>query len=584
MRDRLIVLKLGGSVLRDDASLPAAVHEVYRWRREGWSVVVVVSALAGATGALLHGCRSITDRPSGHAAAAYLACGEQESASLLGLHLDRAGVRARVLAPASLRLVAEGPPLDADPRRLDDRPIRRALAAGEVVVVPGFVAADRSGRTVLLGRGGSDLTALFLASRLSASRCRLVKDVDGVYERDPAGPGAPPRRYGALSWDDALETDGSIVQHKALRFARAHALELEVGAFNATRCTRVGAGPTRFERPAERPRPLRVALLGLGTVGAGVFELLQALHEEFEVTSVLVRDRDRPRLAVIGRELLTRDGESALRGADVVVEALGGLDPARRLVERALGQGAHVVTANKLLVAASGDDLARRARHGGVSLRCSAAVGGSAPILERLASAGDVRRIRAVLNGTANFVLDAISAGRELPDALEEARERGFAERDASRDLSGLDAADKLSILARALHRALEPSSIPREPIDESAVRRGRSSSGSGRALRQVSTLSLDGRGVRARVSLEELEATDPLASVRDEGNAALIELAGGRSELVAGKGAGRWPTAESVVGDLLQIARGRARDPDETLVADQKVSSNVTSPVTPTW
>ena len=189
MHEPVIVLKLGGSVLADEAALPVAVHEVYRWRREGFGVVAVVSALAGETDALL--ARAPDRDAAPHAVAALAALGELRSAALLGAQLQAAGLAARVLQPAALRFRAQGDPLDAQPVALDVRPLRSALRDGAVAVVPGFFAHDAEGRAVLLGRGGSDLSALFVAARLGA-RCRLVKDVDGLFTADPAAPGPTP--------------------------------------------------------------------------------------------------------------------------------------------------------------------------------------------------------------------------------------------------------------------------------------------------------------------------------------------------------------------------------------------------------
>ena len=326
---RLIVLKFGGSVLRDEDTLSLAVHEIQRWRRDDYRVVAVVSALAGTTEELLRSCRRFAPESADHAVAAVIAGGELHCAALLGLHLDRAGIPARVLSPGAIGLISDGPALNAEPKLLNSRPIQDALDSDEVVVVPGFVAHDKLGRTVVLGRGGSDLTALFLASRLRAARCRLVKDVDGLYDRDPATPGTMPDRYASVSWHDALKTDGAIVQHKAIRFARAHGLTFELGNVNGVQPTLVGAGPTELDLHRRSSSPLRVALLGLGTVGGGLYELLKGMPDLFEVTSVLVREPHRPRDVEVDANLLTTDARAAVKNVDIVVEAIGGTSPAK---------------------------------------------------------------------------------------------------------------------------------------------------------------------------------------------------------------------------------------------------------------
>ncbi|MHC5003248.1 MAG: homoserine dehydrogenase [Planctomycetota bacterium] len=560
-RDPLIVLKFGGSVLLDEQRLRVAVHEIYRWRRDGWSVVAVVSALAGATDALLARCARLHDRPAPLAEAALVATGELQSAALLGLHLDRAGVPARVLSPAGIGLVADGDPLDADPRSLETRPLRRALRRDGVVVVPGYVAVDRRGRTVLLGRGGSDLTALFLAHRLGATRCRLVKDVDGLYERDPAGPGPSPDRYLDATWDDALATDGSIVQHKAIRFAREHGVAFELGGANATAPTRIGPGPTRTAVPPAPGRPLRVALLGRGTVGGGVRELIGQMPERFDVAGIAVRDPSRRGPDPATAPLTTDAVALAGSGVDIVVEAMGGTATALAAARAALRTGSHLVTANKALLADHGPELRRLAARFGGSVRGSATVGGSVPLLERLRSrsAAPVRSVRAVLNGTTNYVLERCAAGIGLDEAVAEAQALGFAEADPSRDLDGTDAADKLRVMADTIGAGpVRAGQVAREALDASA---GGRLAGAG-PVRHVASLERGGAAWRAAVRPCRVADDDPLAAVAGEHNAAVIERDDGTVEVVRGRGAGRWPTSEAVVADLLEIARmGRATD-----------------------
>ncbi|MCP3918176.1 MAG: homoserine dehydrogenase [bacterium] len=557
--ERLIVLKFGGSVLKDEEAARLAVHEIYRWRRRGYQVVAVVSALAGTTDALLAKARGVCAAPSPESVAAVVSNGELASAALLGLHLDRAGVPASVLTPAAIDLVAVGDPLDAEPVGVDVQRLRRPLAAGGVVVVPGYVACDGRGRTVVLGRGGSDTTAIFLAAQLGATRCRLIKDVDGLYERDPAAESADsaPRRYASVSWDDALQTDGSILQHKALRFARELGLVFDLGRFNGTRPTEVGPGPTRFASSIDATKELSVCLLGAGTVGEGVWTLFRELGAHVNVQAVAVRDAERRR--AVPADQITTDLETAAgSGADVVIEAIGGVDRARHAIECALRAGSHVVTANKAVLAAAGSELAALARECGRELRFSASVGGSMPLLEHLASftPGAVRAVHGVLNATTNFVVNRVADGLSLDAALAEARQRGLAESDTERDLSGLDAADKLCVIAQQLGwPALALDRVRRRPIDartlaDAGVGRG------GTTVRHVAYVERSGDEVLASVAFRETGPADPLAVLPDAQNAAVIELTDGTRQVVRGKGAGRWPTAEAVVADVLAIAR----------------------------
>lgn len=557
-RERVIVLKLGGSILRDGASLPAAVHEIYRWRRSGWRVVAVVSALSGTTQGLLQRASEIAPTAAAACVAELLAVGEIESAALLGLHLERAGIPAGLLQPGALAFRAAGDALDAVPCSVDVGVLRRMLEEHGVVVVPGFFAHDGRGRTVVLGRGGSDLTALVLADALGGARCRLVKDVPGLFERDPALTGPVPRRYARASFEDALATDGSILQRKALLHARARGLEFELAGWNARDPTHVGRGPSVWRAADVARPPLRVALLGLGTVGGGVLALASALPESFAIVAAAVRDPDRARERCPASLELCPDAVAVARsGADVVVEALGGLEPARSAIEAALRGGAHVVSANKAVLAEHGRELERLARRRRLSLRFSAAAGGSAPLLEhvrRLARDEPILRIEAVLNATTNFVVDRVELGQPFAGAVASARQAGFAERDATRDLSGRDAADKLVLLHHAATGAWIPSAGVR--LTALTPRRLVLAQRPGHRVRHLATLECHPSArPEARVQPVALAPDHPLSAIPAESNAALVSTPSGTS-LVAGKGAGRWPSAESVLADLLELQR----------------------------
>ena len=553
-RGPLTVLKLGGSVLRSERDLAAAVHEVYRWARQG-PVVVVVSAFAGTTDRLIAQAERCNPRPQPAALALLVGAGEHSAAALLALALDRAGLPCEVLDAARLGLRTEGGRLEAEPVHLDAGVVEGVLASGAVAVVPGFLGRTADGGTSLLGRGGSDYTALFLADRLRADRCRLVKDVNGLHDRDPARhPGARP--YATVPWDVALRLDGGVVQHRAVRFARQRRLGFEVAGWQAAQATLVGAWPVRFAAPRPRARPARVALLGLGTVGLGVHRLLEGRPDLFEVVGVAVRDPARHD-GEIPRDRLTTDAAGLVDSAEVVVEAIVGAQPAASLAERALVAGKPVVSANKALIAAHGGELARLAARNDASLRFSAAVGGAVPVLEtaaRLAATGRLYRIEGVLNGTTGFVLDRMAEGHTLQEAVRRAQAAGLAEADPSRDLEGIDLQDKLRVLARVAF-GCEAHTVSRVGI--SAVPPRREDGAKGR-VRLVGRLEAARRGVKATVAPERLAAAHPLGALRDEQNGVVFHLHDGSPVLLRGKGAGRWPSAEAVVADLLDLARER--------------------------
>jgi homoserine dehydrogenase len=229
----LAVLKLGGSVLRSERDLPRAVSEVYRCWREGRQVVAVVSALGATTDELLRRAEQLGLPPRSPAFPAYLGGGEHAAATLLTLALHRAGLPATYLDAGSAGLRTDGDPWDAEPVAIDRGRLRRELEQG-IVVLPGFVGCDRLGSPTLLGRGGSDLTALFVAAELGAE-CILIKDAGALFTADPARqPSA--RRFRTLSWPTALRTAGQAVQEKALRLAQRRELAFTVRATGARAC------------------------------------------------------------------------------------------------------------------------------------------------------------------------------------------------------------------------------------------------------------------------------------------------------------------------------------------------------------
>ena len=243
-RTKINVLKFGSSVLRSEKDLPRVVQDIYQACQRGSQVLVVVSAFGNTTDELIGRAENICKHPDQSALAALLATGEATAAALLGLSLTSAGIRARILDPAQAGLYTIGDALDAELIGADVERIQAELQRG-VVVLPGFVGRDETGNTTLLGRGGSDLTALFLAQRLGG-RCVLFKDVDGLYTSDPARSGYSAQRFTQVSWETALAVGGEVVQPKAVRFAAMHALRFSITAVGAAVATEVGPGPNRL--------------------------------------------------------------------------------------------------------------------------------------------------------------------------------------------------------------------------------------------------------------------------------------------------------------------------------------------------
>lgn len=305
--------------------------------------------------------------------------------------------------------------------------------------------------------------------------------------------------------------------------------------------------------PAARPsRHLRVALAGCGIVGGGVLQRLLA-DPRFEVVGVLVRDSGKRRDVVIPKGLTRLDPAALLaREPDVLVEAISDPSTGRALICAALTRGVAVVSASKQTLAGDLATLAALARTSGVPLLYSASVGGGSPLIETVRRARDhgaVVRIEAVLNGTCNFILNRLADGVDFDAALDAARFAGFAEEDPSADLTGLDAAAKLSILAHeALGRGPTVDSIPRDTLAADAVLPA------GR-VRQIARL--DVRAGTADITFRAVEGDALFADLPDEWNALRVTTADGRVFTTRGRGAGRLPTTEAVWADLNDLLAG---------------------------
>lgn len=335
-----------------------------------------------------------------------------------------------------------------------------------------------------------------------------------------------------------------------------------------------------------RVRTVRVALAGCGVVGSELVRLLSRTAEEvrarhrvrFELASVLVRDPAKPRDVRLAPGVLTADVERFLAsGADVVVEAIGGLDPALRIAEEALSGGRRLVTANKALVAAHGPRLAALARRTGARLDFESAVGGGVPVVralrESLALTGIVS-VRGILNGTTNYVLTRLGEGWRYADALAEAQARGFAEADPERDVSGQDAADKVRILAW-LAFGVDPAALPvrRRGIVPEPDRLARLAAVAGGVPRLVAEAAWTEEGVVASVEPVVVSAASDLGRARDEDNAVIVRSRWNGTVRLAGPGAGGSATASALLGDLVRGAgrTPRVESPSAVAAADRR-------------
>jgi homoserine dehydrogenase len=318
-------------------------------------------------------------------------------------------------------------------------------------------------------------------------------------------------------------------------------------------------------------RVIRVGMLGCGTVGSAV---ARTLHEHaddiprragvrIEITRVAVRDLDRQRDAPLPRDTFTTHGISIVDDPDIdiVLELLGGLEPARQLVLRALTAGKPVVTGNKELIAHAGAELEAASHTGATDLAYEAAVAGGIPLIRPLREslAGDrVTRILGIVNGTTNYILSQMSEhGWGFDEALAQAQILGYAEADPTADIEGLDAAAKCAILASiAFDTTVTSDDVYREGISRITVQDIADAARLGYVVKLLAIAELDDSDVTVRVHPAMVPAAHPLANVHDAFNAVFIEAEKAGSLMFYGRGAGGDPTSTSVIGDLVRVGR----------------------------
>jgi len=342
-----------------------------------------------------------------------------------------------------------------------------------------------------------------------------------------------------------------------------------------------------------RTDTLKIALLGCGTVGAEVARRLDAHGPELtaragaqlELAGIAVRDPSRRRTG-LDPALFTADGAALVGRPDVeiVIELIGGIEPARSLLLAAMARGASVVTANKALLATHGPQLYEAAEKHGVDLYFEASVAGAIPLLRPLREslAGDrIRRMLGIVNGTTNFILTRMDeTGADFATALAEATALGYAEADPTADVAGHDAAAKAAILASlAFHTRIRVGDVYREGITAVSADDVASARDMGNVIKMLAIceLSADEQAVSVRVHPAMIPRTHPLAGVREAFNAVFVEADAAGQLMFYGRGAGGAPTASAVLGDIVAVARhrvGQGRGVGESAYAQLAIRS----------
>jgi len=348
----------------------------------------------------------------------------------------------------------------------------------------------------------------------------------------------------------------------------------------------------------EQAQPLRIALLGCGVVGSAVARLLTEnaadlkarVGRPLEIVGVAVRRPDKDRSDTgVDPALFTIDAHDLVARADVVIEVIGGIEPARTLILAAMKQGASVVTANKALLAEDGPRLYQTAQDCNVDLYYEASVAGAIPLLRPLRESlvgDDVHRILGIVNGTTNYVLDKMdTTGAGFADAVEQAQALGYAEADPTADVEGFDAAAKAAILASlAFHTRVGAKDVYREGITEVSaadIKAAREMDCVVKLLaiceRIKSEAVAGSSGISVRVHPAMIPRTHPLAGVREAFNAVFVEAESAGSLMFYGQGAGGDPTASAILGDVVAVARHKVvggRGPGELTYQDLPILS----------
>lgn len=317
-------------------------------------------------------------------------------------------------------------------------------------------------------------------------------------------------------------------------------------------------------------KTINIGLLGLGNIGTGTYKTLEMNRDEIEkntgldlhITKILEKDLERERDITITTDQFTQNPEDIFNDSNIqiVIELLGGIEPATTFMLEAMKHGKSVVTANKAAVANSYDKLLQTAKENNVMFRYEASVGGGIPILNALTTvlrANRYEEVLGILNGTTNYIMTQMTEnGSSYDDVLKDAQAKGFAEADPTADIEGIDCANKLSILmALTFGNYVHPDEIPTTGISQITKEDIDKATAKGCKIKLIAQAKRDGDTISYSVKPMELPVSHPLATVNDEFNAIFVRGNAVDDVMFYGKGAGPLPTGSAVMGDVIQIA-----------------------------
>lgn len=318
-------------------------------------------------------------------------------------------------------------------------------------------------------------------------------------------------------------------------------------------------------------KKVKIALLGLGNVGRGVWNILQMNGEEImkrsgcqvEVAKILVRDPSKARAVKVPEELITTNFDEILNddSIEIIVEVMGGIEPAREYILKSLNKKKHIVTANKMLLATYGDELFKKADEEEVMLNYEASVAGGIPIIQAInesLTANKIEKLYGIINGTTNFILSKMELeGSDFENVLKEAQEKGYAEADPTSDIEGFDAQYKLAILSSlAFGTKVKIDDVYREGITKITSKDIRYAKDFGLVIKLLAIAKETDGKLQLRVHPTMIPATHPLANVHDSFNAVFIKGNAVDDLMFYGRGAGDLPTGSAVVADIVSILR----------------------------
>jgi len=336
---------------------------------------------------------------------------------------------------------------------------------------------------------------------------------------------------------------------------------------------------------------INIGLLGLGTIGTGVAEVLLSKADKLTgqigipliLQKILVHDTDKQRSIELEPHMLTNHADDVINNPEVniIIEVIGGEHPALEYIKQAISNGKHVVTANKEVIAKHGYELLSLARKHDVGLRYEASVGGGIPLISAFQqdlAVNDISAIYAILNGTTNYILTQMSQeGLDFASALKRAQELGYAEANPTNDIEGIDAAYKLAIISSlAFHSNVNPVDIYREGISRLQAKDFRYAKEFGYAIKLLAIAKKDGEAIELRVHPVFIPEDSQLAKVDDVYNAIQVEGNLTGKLIFYGQGAGAMPTSSAIMADVLAIARNiyHGRSNASKIELEQKLST----------